>query len=314
MSWGDPTAFGLLLLLGGLTGFTSGLLGVGGGTIVVPALLFGLPLLGVTGPDMPKVAMGTSLALVVPTTFASAQAHAAKRSIDWRLWGLLAPGIVAGAVFTALFAAKLNNELLILLFIVLVLWTAWKLIAPSPQTGPQKATEPHLISLTVKGMLGGALSSLLGLGVGWFTVPIMARFTALPKAIGTATALALPMAIAGTMAYLLTQTPAGCSQCAGYIALPAVAAIGISAVLTAPFGAWAAHIMPVAVLKRIFAVFLIIVAGDLAYKTFIPANMMGLVKETLALSKTHMRSGTTYPQAAQAPSWLLEHKKVEVAQ
>jgi hypothetical protein len=110
------------------------------------------------------------------------------------------------------------------------------------------------------------------------------------------------------MAYLLVQAPAGCSQCAGYIALPAVAAIGISAVLTAPFGAWAAHVMPVAVLKRVFAVFLIIVAGDLAYKTFVPADVMRLVQK--ALTQSHLLANHTQPQAAPVPEWLLNREQV----
>jgi uncharacterized protein len=265
MSWGDPVAFGLLLALGAMTGFISGLLGVGGGTIVVPALLFGLPLFGISGPEMPKIAMATSLALVIPTTFASAQAHAARRGIDWYLWSLLAPGIVAGAIFTALFAAKLNNELLILLFITLVLWTAWKLMVPASRQHSQTSKRLPVMLITLKSVLGGALSSLLGLGVGWFTVPMMARFTAMPKA------------------------------------------IGLSAVLTAPFGAWAAHVMPVAALKRVFAAFLIIVAGDLAYKMYVPAKFMHFVQETLAQS--HLPASHTQPQAAPVPTWLLNREQ-----
>lgn len=310
MNLGDPTAFALLLLLGAMTGFISGLLGVGGGTIVVPSLLFGLPLMGISGPEMPKIAMATSLALVIPTTFASAQAHAARRGIDWYLWSLLAPSIITGAIFTALFAAGINNELLILLFILLVLMTAWKLIIPTSHKS-QISTKPSVMLMTLKAVSGGALSSLLGLGVGWFTVPIMAKLTAMPRAIGTATALALPMAIAGTATYLMVQAPVECTQCTGFVALPVVAAIGLSAVLTAPFGAWAAHVMPVALLKRLFAVFLIIVAGDLAYKTFLPTDMTKLIKEAVALSKSHNYPATKQPQAAQAPNWLVEQHPIQ---
>ncbi len=92
MSWADPSAFGFLVLLGCASGFISGLLGIGGGTILVPALIAGLPLLGVQGPELPKIAMATSLALVVPTAIASAQTHASKGAIDWTL---LPPSISA---------------------------------------------------------------------------------------------------------------------------------------------------------------------------------------------------------------------------
>ncbi len=72
--------------------------------------------------------------------------------------------------------------------------------------------------------------------------------------------------------YLLVETPTGCPQgCVGYIFFPAVAAVGISAVLAAPLGAWMTYCAPVIILKRLFAFLLLCAAGNLAYKTFSPA-------------------------------------------
>jgi uncharacterized protein len=266
----EDGAIGLLVLLGTLTGFISGMLGIGGGTVVVPALVIGLPFLGIDGPDLPKIAVATSLALVVPTSIASAQAHAAKGGIDWRMLFLLAPSIVAGALLTAVFAAAINAHLVMLVFILFALFSAWGLIRPR-KTQQLHAKKPRLITVATKGAVGGTLSALLGLGVGFFCVPLLSRFLAMPRAIGTAAALALPMSIVGTTGYLLATSPAGCTgQCMGYVFLPAVAAIGISAVLAAPMGAWAAHVMPVVALRRAFAVFLLFAAANLAYKTFTP--------------------------------------------
>jgi len=193
MSWGDPSPFGFLVLLGCLSGFVSGLLGVGGGTVLVPALIAGLPVLGVDGPELPKIAMATSLALVVPTAVASAQTHASKGAVDWSLLGLLCPSIVAGSFVAGVFAKGLSTQLLCALFVGFAIHAAWSLLqrrgAP-PAQGSQAGSRPGLIRITATGALGGAFASLLGLGVAFFAVPVMTRFIALPRAIGTAAACA----------------------------------------------------------------------------------------------------------------------------
>jgi uncharacterized membrane protein YfcA len=275
MSWADPGAFGFLILLGCVSGFISGLLGIGGGTILVPALIAGLPLLGVQGPELPKIAMATSLALVVPTAIASAQTHASKGAIDWTLLGLLCPSIIAGSFVAAVFAKGLPTQFLCALFVVFALHTAWGLMQrrnARPASDARRQTKPGLVRMTTTGVLGGAFASLLGLGVAFFAVPIMTRFIAVPRAIGTAAALCIPMALAGVAGYLLGGTPNECREaCAGHIYLPAVAAIGITAVLTAPMGARLTHVLPVIFMRRLFALFLVAAAANLAYK-YIPVS------------------------------------------
>ncbi len=268
---GDQLGLVFLLLAGCVSGFASGLLGVGGGTVIVPALILGLPLMGVTGPEIPKIAMATSLALIVPTSIASTQAHAARAAIDWPLFLLLTPSLVAGAFAATAFAAGFNVHVLTLVFVAFALFTAWGLMrrdCVKPVEARGEARRPCLFAVAVKGMTGGAFSAVMGIGGAFFTVPILARFVAMPRAIGTASALALPMAIAGAGGYLLAGKPAGCEAgCAGYIFFPAVMLTGMSAVLAAPFGAWLAHVMPVVTLRRVFALFLIFAAANLAFKT-----------------------------------------------
>ena len=274
---GDQLGVIFLLLVGCASGFASGLLGIGGGTIVVPALILGLPLLGVTGPEIPKIAMATSLALIIPTSIAGAQAHAVRDAIDWRLFVLLAPSIVAGAFAATAFAAGFNVQLLTLLFVAFAVITAWGLMrrdGRTPAAAQAEAKRPCLFAVAAKGLTGGAFSAVMGIGGAFFTVPILARFVAMPRAIGTASALALPMAVAGAGGYLLAGSPEGCKAgCAGYIFFPAVTLAGIGAVLTAPFGAWLAHRLPVVTLRRLFALFLIFAAVNLTYKTLSPPAM-----------------------------------------
>lgn len=303
---GNEFAWQFLILLGCLSGFISGLLGIGGGTILVPALIFGLPFVGVSGPEVPKIAMATSLALVIPTSIASAQTHASKGAVDWRLLLLLGPSIVAGAFVAAVFAHGISAQLLTAMFVLFALHTALALLGRNKPRSASRVTtakQPGLIRITATGIAGGALSSLLGLGVSFFSVPILSRFVPMQRAIGTAAALCLPMAIAGVIGYLLSDTPQSClSGCGGYIYFPAVAAIGITAVLTAPMGAVLTHILPITLLRNLFGLFLIAAAANLTYKVLPIAaathEAQHVIAQLLAPPVDRM------PAAAEAPSWL----------
>jgi hypothetical protein len=118
------------------------------------------------------------------------------------------------------------------------------------------------------GLVGGAVSSLIGLGAAFYAVPFLSRFTAMPKAIGTAAALNVPLAVASVLGYASADAPAGCgSGCLGYVYGPAIGPIGITAVLAAPIGARLTHSLPLLVLRRLFAAVLLMAAGNFAVKT-----------------------------------------------
>ena len=298
----------LLVALGCASGFFSGLLGIGGGAILVPALVAGLPLLGVEGPEVVKIAMATSLALIIPTSIAATQMHISKEAVDWRLLALLGPSIIAGSFVAAVFAKGINVTVLSGLFVAFALYTAWGLMqrqnVRSSHALPD-SRQPGLIRITVTGVLGGALSSLLGLGVAFFAVPLMARSVSVQTAIGTAAALGIPMALAGTAGHVLAGAPAGCREgCAGYIFLPAVAAIGISAVLAAPMGARLTHMLPVILLRRLFGCLLILAAGHLALKTLPLASVPSAAGKLLA--RLTAPATAERPVAAEPPACLGE--------
>lgn len=246
----------------------------------------------------------TSLALIVPTTLASAQAHASKGNIDWWLFGLIAPSVVAGAFVTSQFMVFFSARFLVLAFVLFALYSAARLYRGHRERRALRP-QPGLIVITLKGVLGGALSSGLGLGAGFFAVPLLTRFVALPRAIGTAAALALPMAVVGTLSYLLAATPQGCDgRCAGYVFLPAVAAIGISAVLAAPIGTWAARVVPASVVRRAFALLLISAATHLAYNTFTLKMVVDETGRIVATARRLVRPAVIVVQPAEAPAWI----------
>ena len=118
----------ICMAVGAVSGFMAGLLGIGGGAIIVPALLYALPLVGVAGPELMKVAVATSLAIVVPTAIASAQAHAARGSVSWEAFARMTPGVVTGATVGALLAAQVNSQIITLVFIAFALHNAARMI------------------------------------------------------------------------------------------------------------------------------------------------------------------------------------------
>jgi uncharacterized membrane protein YfcA len=296
----------ILVLLGCLSGFLSGLLGIGGGLILVPGLIVSLPYFGIDGPELAKIAMATSLALIIPTSMASLQAHASNAAVDARLFALLGPSIFAGAVVAPIFAPAISSTFLTALFVCFAVYTALKVMrgsSPAATPGNRDGDRPGLIRITLTGLFGGSVSSLLGLGVSWFTVPVLERFGPMPRAIGTSAALCLPMAGFGLAGFVLAPTPAECpSGCSGYVYLPAVAAIGISAVLAAPMGARLTHVLPVRALRSLFALFLIAAAASLTWKSLPVAATANDAR--ILIAQLLAPDLVAAPIAAEAPGWL----------
>lgn len=242
-------------------GVIAGLLGVGGGIIVVPALAFLLAGGDVAEARLMHVAVGTSLACIVVTSLSSLAAHHRRGAVDWAVVSRLAPGVALGAVVGATVAADLHSDVLANVFALFLLAVAARMaLGGQPPPGRQLPGNP---ALSAWGAAIGALSSLLGIGGGTMTVPLLTwSNVGLHRAVGTSAACGLPIAVAGAAAYVYTGwglagLPAGTS---GFVHWPAFAAVAPAAVATAPLGARLAHALPVRPLKLAFAAFLVAVA------------------------------------------------------
>ena len=301
-------AIALLLLLGASVGLASGI-AAAGAPVAVSALVFGLPFLGVNTPDLTKIAAATSLALYIPTGIAAISEHITRGSIDWLLLLMLAPAVIAGATLAALAAPYIDTSVLAVLFIIFASVSAWRLIATRSSPARQKAAPPNSIMIALRGLFGGVLAALLGIGISVITVPIMARLVSMPRALGTSAAIVLPMALAGTVSYL--TAPKGCGACFGYVYLPAVAAMGISAVLAVPLGVWLGSIVPEKAARMLFAAVLIAAAGNLGIKAGYPAFAKASHLVTLVIP--HPSHPSDAPHAATAPVWLGRHHVAEGA-
>jgi uncharacterized membrane protein YfcA len=259
----------LCLGIGLCSGFLGGLLGIGGGTVIVPALLIALPRLGILGADTTQIAVATSMAVIIPTSIASARAHALRGAVDWAALARLAPGVAVGSLVGTFFAAAISGKAMLTTFIAFALFAIWRTVS-APATAHAQDDLPCLpgaTQLSLKGAGIGILSSLVGVGGGLLSVPLLAGHIPLKRAIGTGAALGLPLAAAGITGYVLAGHSEACgSACLGYIYLPAALATSLASVVTAPLGARLAHHWPVPMLKRAFALLLAVVIADLAAK------------------------------------------------
>jgi len=256
-----------LALLGLCTGFLAGLLGIGGGMVMVPVLTMVLSARGYPDMQVVQMAVATSLATICFTSLSSVRAHHQRGAVLWPVARVLAPGILAGAFLGAQFAASLAGRTLGLCFALFAAFSATQMLR---NRRPQAArTLPGSVGMLGVGGAIGVLSALLGAGGAFLSVPFMVWCNVrIHQAVGTASALGFPIALAGTLGYLW----AGRSLPAlpgtwGYLYLPGLLVISAMSVLAAPWGARTAHGMDVGPLKRIFAVLLYGIAAYFALRT-----------------------------------------------
>lgn len=255
------TAGLVYLVLGACTGVLSGMLGVGGGIIVVPVLLWAFHIQGIAGSVAAHLAIGTSLAAIVFTSAAAIQAQQKRRAIDWSIVAQLAPGTLLGSFGSGLVSGCIPGAILKSVFAVFLLIVALQLLlrwSPAP-----KRDLPGRATLVAAGLVIGAVSGLVGIGGGTMTVPFLHwRNVDLRRAVAISSALGLPIAVAGALGFIISgwggaDLP---PESLGYVSVPAVVGITITSMLTAPIGVKLAHSLPVASLRRGFGVFLLVVS------------------------------------------------------
>lgn len=248
------------LLTGAVAGLAAGLLGIGGGLVVVPALALLFREQAFADATLMHYAVGTSLATIVPTSIASLLAHHRRGSVHWAAVRGLTPGILAGALAGAWLARQLSSPGLGVLFGVFEVLVALQLLV-GIRPGAHRAL-PAVAGMTAAGGVIGALSAVLGIGGGTLTVPFLLWHRVdIRLAVGSAAACGLPIAVAGAAGFALAgrSVEAAPAYSSGFIHWPAVAGVALASVLLAPAGARLAHYLPREVLQRVFALVLVLV-------------------------------------------------------
>lgn len=258
-----------LLLLGSITGFMAGLLGVGGGMMMVPFMTWILSTRGVEPGLAVKMAIATSMATILFTSVSSVRAHHARGAVRWDLLRSLAPGIVAGGLLSGagLFAV-MKGQGLALFFAVFIGFSATQMLLDrKPQPSRQM---PGPVGQGLVGAGIGFLSGLVGAGGAFMSVPFMTWCNVpIRQAVGTSAALGFPIALANTVGYLVAgrSLPSALPGAVGYLYLPALLIAATASMLMAPLGAKVAHRTDTARLKRVFAVMLFGLASYMLYQS-----------------------------------------------
>ena len=257
-----------LMATGIVSGIAAGLLGIGGGAIIVPALSTALLLLGYDADVVQHVAVGTSLAIIIPTGIMSARAHYRRGALDLKVLRLWAPFIVAGTFIGGLMAGLFSGDVLRMVFAVMAF-----IIAGNIVFGLQTKLMGHLngsgLTHRISAFVVGYISSLMGIGGGSLTVPTLVAFGAtMHAAVGTSAAIGVAIALSGTLGFIISGWGvAGLPPLSlGYINLVALVLVAVLAAICAPLGAALAHRMDQKTLKYVFAAFLVAVGLNMLWK------------------------------------------------
>jgi uncharacterized membrane protein YfcA len=261
LGWLVP--FIAMLAAGLLAGFAAGIFGIGGGFVVVPALIIVLPLLGGDHSQYAHVAIGTSAATIIVTSIRSLRSHAKRGAVEFEVLRSWAPGLTIGAAIGVVLADRVDGHVLTMIFATGVLLMSVNFLVP--KLGSKVISDEMPIGMTRVSLAGGlgTFSSLLGIGGGTIAIMVMTLcgrsiHRAIATASGVGTLIAVPSAIGFAIIGLKERgLPWGSL---GYINLPAAAVIASMSILTAPLGVAVAHRMDPALLKRVFGVYLIFIA------------------------------------------------------
>jgi uncharacterized membrane protein YfcA len=260
------TMAGILLVLGAFAGVLAGLLGVGGGIILVPAFFYVFSVLGYDSPQLMQICLGTSLATIIVTSLRSVLAHNKKGAVDWKILKTWIVGIAIGAALGVAVASTLRSDVLQAIFgglaICVGLYMAfgsaeWRIGSQMPRGVPRGILSPIL----------GFLSVLMGIGGGSFGVPTMTLFgVPIHRAVATAAGFGVIIAVPSVIGFLFVDIEVAPPFTVGAVNFLAFGLIVLMTLITAPWGAALAHRMNPGPLKRLFGVFLILVALNMIRK------------------------------------------------
>ncbi len=258
------------LLVGAISGVLAGLLGVGGGTIIVPFLVMIFSMSDTNPEYIQHMALATSLATIIVTSISSSKAHHAHKAVRWDIVKKISIGILFGTFFGGIVASSLSHMFLTVFFVVFLYLVAIQMLL---NMKPKQSRElPGSLMTTFVGSIIGVVSSLVGIGGGSLSVPFM-TYCNIPMhtAVGTSAAIGFPIAVAGTIGYVvggwnIPDLPFGTI---GYVNIPAFICISVTCYITAPLGAKLSNNLPIKTLKKFFAIFLIFIATNMLVKNFI---------------------------------------------
>jgi uncharacterized protein len=264
----------MLVAVGALSGFFAGIFGVGGGAILVPVFYECFRIAGVPLEVRMPLCIGTSLAIIIPTSIRSFRAHFLKGAVDMeilkRWWLPILIGVVAGSVI-----ARHAPERLFKLVFVGVAWSAAARLLLARESWNFGGDLPKGVLMRLYGFFVGLLATLMGIGGGLLSNLLMTFYgRPIHQAVATSSALAVLISIPGALGYIYAGWPAASRYpdvsalqlpfAVGYVSLIGAVLVMPTSLFTAPLGVKAAHAMSKRALEIAFGCYLFIVGGRFA--------------------------------------------------
>ncbi|EZQ01367.1 sulfite exporter TauE/SafE family protein [Acinetobacter sp. Ver3] len=260
------------LIIGAFAGFAAGLFGVGGGTIIVPLLFIVFTQMGYDPDVIMHLALGTSLATIVVTSISSLMAHHKNGAVLWPVFKNLAPPMAIGCFAGAGIAGLLPGLHLQIMVGLFLIWVAYTMFTGANKAVNSTMALPSSSQQVAAGSVIGIASALFGIGGGSLTVPYLNRYgVVMQKSVGTSAACGLPIALAGAIGFMVFGMTAEINvpNTIGYVHIYAFVGISVMSFITAKFGAKTAHALSPAMLKKCFAVLLVIIGSIFLVKGLI---------------------------------------------
>ena len=249
----------LFILAGVAGGLLLGLIGVGMALVTVPFLTFMLPSLGFSAEVSPLIELARSMVIAAIGSISSLRVHHQKGTINWGLIRFMLPASLFGVVLGSLLVTRLPALWLQCIFAAFLLYVAFSMLKPSTKT-TQLQNPPSNQLLRWFPALVGATGSFIGAGGGVLMVPFLSRFMAMPKAVASSVAVGFPVTVFGAISYMLQTAPVAHPDLRGAVYWPAVLGMSIGSVVAAPLGVQLATKVPAALLKKLFACVLLLIA------------------------------------------------------
>jgi len=248
----------LFLALGAFAGFAAGLFGIGGGGLMVPVFTAIFLSNGISNEHVMHMALGTSMMSIVATSFSSFRAHDKKKGVQWDIFRKMGIGVVLGTFSATFISSYLSSFYLAIFFTIFMSIAALRMLLNiKPKAN---AKHPSTLNLFGAGTVIGAISAMMSVGGGAFTVPyLVAHNIPIKKAIGTSAAIGFPIAISGTIGFIINgwMITSLSSWQLGYVYLPAVIIISCASYFTVPLGVRTAHALQSDRLKKLFSLLLV---------------------------------------------------------
>jgi len=260
-----------MLATGLVAGVLAGLFGIGGGIVIVPVLETALGFAGVDPAIRMHVAVGTSLATIIPTSISSARAHHQRQSVDVEIVKRWAIFVLVGALLGAWIASMVHSRVLAMVFASLAFMVAIKMLFfPESRNLTEKVPRSPLVAVIPTAI--GCFSSMMGIGGGTFSVMTLTLFNEpIHRAVGTAALFGLVISVPGMLGFAIAGwgDPRIPAASLGYVSLVGFACIAPATVLAAPLGAKLAHGFSAKRLNMLFGAFLIVASLRLSFRAFL---------------------------------------------